>query len=150
MASRTIDFLEADFHHFIFDDFGGVVTSPDPRPVCRSAPGRQAIAPKIRGKLEVRFIPAPTRVYCFGLRFLFDQHHSGAEHTVSLVRPAMSMIRQSANLPFNSANRASMNPWRSFAASYSAFSLRSPCAGFGDRLNDARSFHLVQSVQFGL
>jgi len=45
---------------------------------------------------------------------------------VSDVRPAVSMMRASASFDSNSTMRDSMNPCRSLAASYSAFSLKSP------------------------
>ena len=59
------------------------------------------------------------------------------------------MICAADSLPSMSWMRPSMKPWRSLAASYSAFSLRSPCgARLGDGIDDPGAVDGLQALQF--
>jgi hypothetical protein len=61
------------------------------------------------------------------------------------------MICAADSLPSISWIRPSMKPWRSLAASYSAFSLRSPCArASAIALMTAGSVDGLEAMQLGL
>ncbi|CAE6772464.1 hypothetical protein NSPZN2_40355 [Nitrospira defluvii] len=86
-----------------------------------------------------------------GLCLLFDQHHGGAEHH-SLTRTAGDVDDPAVGQLALQLGQSSLNEALAFLRRivFGVFAQVAVCAGFRDGLDDPRSLHLVQPIQFGL